>query len=229
MLLAIDTSTRKAILAIDGNGGRTVRQFEPRMTQRLIFSELASLLGDDILDRLTGIVIGLGPGSFTGVKIGVMAAKSLAWSRGIPIVGVGSLDAVAAGMPAPLNFDSLLIVAVPSTRGEAYIRAYRHLKDRWTGSGEIIDISLQSSNEPDWLPANPVIVSGEAAVQTSESIGKYREVSLAPEDLRYPSADGLFALAREKFETGNIDDPLYLAPDYVRLSQPDRLSDREMK
>jgi len=226
MLLAIDTSTRKSILALDDNGRRIVRQFEPRMTQRMIFAELASLLCEDLLDRLTGVVVGIGPGSFTGVKIGVMAAKTLAWSRGIPIVGVGSLDSVAAGTPSPSEPNSLLLVAVPSTRGEVYIRMYEFSDMQWLPSGEIRDISLSFPDNLEWLPDKPFLLSGEAAQQTSMVMGNIRKVDVVPEELRFPSADGLLSLARLKFDSGQTDNPMHLNPDYIRLSQPDRLSGR---
>jgi tRNA threonylcarbamoyladenosine biosynthesis protein TsaB len=222
MYLAIDTSTRKNIMALEDVGRVVSREFEPRMTQRVIFAELASLLEGKI-DRLEGVAVGIGPGSFTGVKIGVMAAKALAWSKGIPLVGIGSLDAVAASTPSPDDPNAMLLVAVPSTRGEAYIQQYR-FTGNWCRTGEMRDVSLGSDDLDEWLPRHGLIINGEAAEQLADAIGSRRECAVVDAKYRYPSAEGIFAPARERFAKKETDDPLRLTPDYVRLSQPDRLS-----
>jgi tRNA threonylcarbamoyladenosine biosynthesis protein TsaB len=222
MKLAIDTSTRKAVIAIESDGEIVSRRFEPRATQKVIFGELASMLDPDTLSELDGIVIGLGPGSFTGVKIGVMAAKTLAWSRNIRIVGVGSLDAVASSAPTDCGLGVSLIVVVPSTRGEAYLRIYGLETDGWHPIGEIIDTSLELNSLNAVLPSGKLLISGEATEPLAQTLDGHRDFILAPEDSRTPSAEGLFLLARSRFESGETDDPLILVPDYIRLSQPER-------
>ncbi len=222
MKLAIETSTKKAVLAINDEGSIRSRVFQPKATQKVIFSELAAMLDPDTLSDLDGIVIGLGPGSFTGVKIGVMAAKTLAWSRDIPIVGVGSLDAVAAGISADCDPSTSLIIAVPSTRGEAYIRIYELQNDTWLPSGEILDLPLEKETIDSVLPEGLLLISGEAAESLAEIIKGHRDFVLAMEDRRTPSAEGLFSLAESRFLSGNTDDPHSLVPDYIRLSQPEQ-------
>jgi tRNA threonylcarbamoyladenosine biosynthesis protein TsaB len=225
MLLAIDTSTRKALLAIADADSITSRQFEPRATQRVIFAELAALLKNDILDKLDAIAVGLGPGSFTGVKIGVMAAKALAWSRGVSLAGVGSLDAVAAASPPPDNRGTPLVIAVPSTRGEVYIQTYEFEASRWIRRGEIHDVSLESDDLPALFPSSHLMITGEAAESLARALNGRCDLTVMEERLRYPTAEGLVSLAQEKLKTGETDDPLALIPDYVRLSQPERRSE----
>ncbi len=222
MLLAIDTSTRKALLAAEENGALDVRSFEPRQTQKRIFGELAALLAGRI-DRLEGIAVGLGPGSFTGVKIGVMAAKALAWSKHVPIVGVGSLDSVAAIAPPPDDVGTTLVVAVPSTKGEAYIRLYDFSGNNWHANGEIRDTALSEIELRVILPDKPLLISGEAAENLVAAMPARSDLILVLEHLRYPSAEGMLLPAREKFKTAATDNVLGLMPDYIRLSQPERL------
>lgn len=222
MKLAIDTSTKKAVLALKDEDIFSSRVFEPRATQKVIFSELAAMLVPDTLTELDGIVVGLGPGSFTGVKIGVMAAKTLAWSRDIPIVGVGSMDAVAAGISADCDPKTSLIIAVPSTRGEAYIRIYELQDDTWSPSGDILDLPLEKDPIDSILPEGLLLISGEAAESLAEIIKGHRDFVIAMEDRRTPSAEGLFSLAESRFSSGNTDDPHSLVPDYIRLSQPEQ-------
>ncbi|HDS30915.1 MAG TPA: tRNA (adenosine(37)-N6)-threonylcarbamoyltransferase complex dimerization subunit type 1 TsaB, partial [Firmicutes bacterium] len=152
MKLAIDTSTKQAVIAIESDGEIVARYFQPRATQKVIFGELSSMLEPDTLAQLDGIAVGLGPGSFTGVKIGVMSAKTLSWARNIPIVGVGSLDAVAASTPAHENPEISLVVAVPSTKGEAYIRIYRLENGRWIPMNGILDTIIEKDSLDSILP-----------------------------------------------------------------------------
>ena len=223
MRLAIDTSTAKAVLALDTKDGIIERVFEPLATQRVIFAELANLLDPETLPLLEGIVVGLGPGSFTGLKIGVIAAKTLAWSREIPIVGVSSMDAVAAGTDAPSNPHSQLVVVFPSTRGEAYIRNYHYENQCWRPTGDIRDIPLRTEIVSKHIPDGPFIISGEAAETLVNVLPDGIPSSLADESVRYPRAKGIFNLAERRFESGETDDPLVLVPMYIRPSQPERL------
>jgi tRNA threonylcarbamoyladenosine biosynthesis protein TsaB len=223
MWLALDTSTRKALIAI--RDGETVisRQFEPRATQKVIFAELASALADGKMEKLEGIAVGCGPGSFTGVKIGVMAAKALAWAASARLVGIGSLDSVAVASPPPLDPLTSLLVAVPSTMGEIYLRAYRCRDNRWIPSGHIIDTPLDYGLIVERIPSGPLLISGEAAEPLARSLDGHREFALVDHNLWYPTAEGIFLVADERIGSGELDDPLTLLPDYIRLSQPERL------
>jgi len=226
MKLAIDTSTKRTLLSLDTGSEYISRRFEPKATQRVIYSELAGLLTPDVVQELDGIVVGLGPGSFTGIKIGAITAKTLAWSRDIPLVGLCSLDIIAAGTPVPDDTEKSLMVAVPSTRGEAYVRLYDQAAGGWTPSGEIYDRKISWDALKDLVDGRDLIVSGEAAEPVSEALKEETEFTVSEEDARYPAPEGIFSLANLRFGQRKTDDPLSLVPMYVRLSQPERLSEK---
>ena len=228
MILAIDTSTAKTVLALDTGEGIIEKRFEPLATQKVIFAELANLLDPETLHALDGIAVGLGPGSFTGLKIGVIAAKTLAWSREIPIVGVSSMDIVAAGADPPDDPAAMLVIAFPSTRGEVYIRIYSRDGITWQASGEISDIRLDKETVSKYIPDAPLIISGEAARHLVDVVPDEDNYSLAEESIRYPRANGIFALIRKRFESGDTDDPLTVVPMYIRPSQPERLEKKAL-
>ncbi|UFJ40958.1 tRNA (adenosine(37)-N6)-threonylcarbamoyltransferase complex dimerization subunit type 1 TsaB [Brevibacillus humidisoli] len=73
-------------------------------------------------EQLDGIAVAHGPGSYTGVRIGVAAAKSMAWSLGIPVVGVSSLEVVAANA---LGFAGAVVPLFDARRGQVYTACYR--------------------------------------------------------------------------------------------------------
>lgn len=73
------------------------------------------------LDRLA---VTVGPGHFTGLRSGLAAARGLALATGLPLIGITTLDAVAAGVPAAEREGAVLVVALDSKRQEAYVQAY---------------------------------------------------------------------------------------------------------
>lgn len=222
MYLAIDTSTRKALIALMDDDEFIEHRFDHKQTQKVIYSELANILDPETLADLDGIAVGTGPGSFTGVKIGVITAKTLSWARGLPLVGISSLDVIAAGIEVTDKNIENLVVTVPSTRGEIYLKTYSLEGNEWNPSSPIYDLPLNSEKLREILPTSHFYISGEAGEQLADILDVDRFI-LVDENFRYPSAGGFYKLSGPRFDAGDLDDPLTLVPDYIRLSQPERL------
>jgi len=120
-VLAIDTATRKLNLAVRFGGDRLVKSSETveKTHGQIIMKKISDLFdsaGGSVND-LQAMVVGTGPGSFTGLRIGLAAAKGIAVARDLPIVGVGVFDVAATCIPAAIR----AWVLVPSRRGEYYV------------------------------------------------------------------------------------------------------------
>ncbi len=139
MLLAIDTATRFIGLALhNGNtllaeltwqthNSHTV-QLAPAIQELFSRSELE-------MGGLTALAVSTGPGSYTGLRIGVSLAKGMAAVRGLPLVGVTTLDTLAAGAP-PQTGSSGLIAVVQAGRGRIIVQTYKWRKGQWAGRTE---------------------------------------------------------------------------------------------
>ena len=113
MLLAFDTSTPAVTVALSTGAGATV--VAANRHGELLAPLIDRVLGGRPRTDLTGIVVGVGPGPFTGLRVGIVTAKALAHALGIPAYGVCSLDALAA--PG-------IAVATDARRREVYWAAY---------------------------------------------------------------------------------------------------------
>jgi len=133
MFVALDTSTLTLSLAlVEREGRRTVAVEEealgpPRKQSDMLPAAIIELLKRHrvALDALEGIAVGLGPGSFTGLRIGLATAKALAYAKGIRVAGASSLAAVALAGPEGVP----LFPCAVARQGELYVGFYRRAGD----------------------------------------------------------------------------------------------------
>lgn len=133
-ILALDTATAALTLACGDESGRLLAEWTTVAARahathvHPLIDEMLAVLGLDARE-LTGILVGVGPGSYTGVRIGVTAAKSLAWALSVPVVGISSLAAMAH---VRLVGPGLVAAVVDARRGEAYAGLYGEIDGSWS-------------------------------------------------------------------------------------------------
>jgi tRNA threonylcarbamoyladenosine biosynthesis protein TsaB len=218
MILAIDTATRNASLAVyDGALVRAEVTWETadRHTVELM-PRIIDLLGqiEVSIDQITGLAVSIGPGSFTGVRVGVAAAKGLAVARELPIVGIRSTDILAA---AHVNSKSPMVVVVRAGRGRLIAAPYskgRNPLTLWHQTGEFtLTTADQLGN--DWF--RPTTLCGELTAAERESIAVRlgERVLLSSPAMCVRRAGFLAELAWQRIQAGDADDPARLQPIYV--------------
>ena len=207
--LAMDTSGDYAVLAVadEAAGGalRAARIFEGRRTlSRRLLGEVDGLLTDAglTLADLSALAVGIGPGSFTGTRVGVTTAKTLAQVTGKPLVGVRTLDAYAWGWGADVP---TLVAILPSRRGEVYGAVYQMAEpppEPFAESLEAVQRRLAA------LESQGVL----ACCGAVELLAHRPALSLAQ---TYVPPEGLAQSASWRLNNGMTDDPLALTPLYV--------------
>lgn len=205
MLLAIDTSSGTSVAVVDRDAG-VLSQVVEADTMR--HAEVVGTLIREALDvagvpvaALSGVVAGMGPGPFTGLRVGIAAAKAFAIGAGRPLVPVVSHDAIAADRYAGGHIGPLLVVT-DARRRERYWTAY-------SGADELglpIRLDGPGLGKPDALP-HAGLERVEADVVSAGRLGMIAEI-------RYAN--------KRPFDP---DEPLYLrSPDVTLSSGPKRVS-----
>ena len=218
-VLAIDTSNLVMSVAV-ADGGVIVGEFTTYLKKnhsvRLMpaISELMKEVGIAPAE-LEKIVVARGPGSYTGVRIGVTTAKSLAWSLQIPIVGVSSLEVLAQN---GRHFPGFICPLFDARRGQVYTGLYQ-----WHPSGLEEKISDQLLLLDDWLPmlqsyeedilflGNDLSIHVERIKEALGSRAFFGQVSQ-----QNPRASELIALAQDRPISTNVHE---FVPTYLQLAE----------
>jgi len=191
---------------------------------------VAALLESRGLSRgdVSGIAVDLGPGSFTGVRVGVATAKALALGLSVPLVGVESLEALAvAAGPA----DAPLLVLRDARAGEAYFGLYRPLAAPASAASPLRSppsrLMKPARGRADAVRAaleERGIAKALAVGEDAERLAITMPLSGLLAGVRTPDAgpDAILALALPRFSAGTVDDPDTLAPRYLQPSTPER-------
>ncbi len=211
-LLAVETSTAAGGVALlDGDRlrGECVLDVTATHSERLM-PVIDRMLADAgwAPESLEALAVAVGPGSFTGLRIGLAAVKGLAVALGLPIAAVPTLDAMAAALP----FATLPVCPVLDARkGEVYACLYR-----WDGQAMRREWDY-SALAPEALAARlaePVIVLGDGARLVLSSHAR-----LAPPHRRLPSPAAVGALGASHLAAGHRVPAADLVPIYLRPSE----------
>jgi tRNA threonylcarbamoyladenosine biosynthesis protein TsaB len=166
------------------------------------------------LSELGAIAVDVGPGLFTGLRVGIATAKAMAYALGIPMIGVSSLDLVAF----PLRYSPRLIVAVlDARRGEVFHAQYRQVP------GGLQRVTEPAVSPPDDL-ASDLLATGEELLLVGDGARRYAgtfaevvHAELAEQGQAFPNAAALVQLAHARALREEFVPHWEVQPTYLRL------------
>jgi tRNA threonylcarbamoyladenosine biosynthesis protein TsaB len=225
VLLALETATMCGSVAIVSNSrcvAETSLQTGETHSRRLL-AGIDRLLQETAVtwDDIDGVAVSLGPGSFTGLRIGLATAKGLAMSAGVKLIGVGTLDGLAAQLFG--TGDTLICPVLDARKKEVYCGFYRSDPKgmpRLQGEYRVM--------APETLCARitePVIMLGDG----TSSYGDFFRENLAadlmipPAGSHFPRAASIGVLAGERWREKEFLDPATAEPVYIRPSEAELL------
>lgn len=222
IVLGFDTATPSTSVALTGAGDEAIeRRDEPKSGERPHHASRLLALVEEVLNtsgvgwtEVDRLAVGVGPGGFTGLRIGIATARGLAQARGLPLAGVSSLQALGRGAPGPLS-----VSAIDARRGEVFAAA-------WEEGREVLSASALS---PEALAAHcrrlgaegaqTPLVAGDGAVRFRawlEAAGAVVPADDSP--LHRLSAAHICRLAAEAPEPSAAG----ILPDYCRAPDAER-------
>lgn len=205
MLLAIDTSAGTSVAVVDLEGGILAEHSsdDTRRHAEVVGELIAACLDDSGVSvaALSGVVAGMGPGPFTGLRVGIAAARAFAFGAGKPVVPIVSHDAIAFGSTGPL------LVATDARRHELYWSTY--------SGTDATGLPLRTSG--------PSLAKADQLALSVPGFATYRLI-----EARRVSAAALGMLAETLYANGRpfaADEPLYLrSPDVTLSAGPKRVT-----
>jgi len=228
LILAIDTATEAVGVGVARATGGVVEllhsevELAPRQANSVVLTRSSAALsglgfGFEDLDL---VVVGRGPGSFTGVRIGVATAKGLAQGCGAPLFGVGTLDAIAW---QHRDFEGTIALVGDAMRGEVYPALFS------AKAGKVTRLTVDTVAKPAdvagaWARdlSGPVMLAGNGLVKYGELFYDVlgSGVTVAPRESWYPSGEGLVAAFQDARDRADLvgGDPGVVLPVYTRLS-----------
>ena len=193
----------------------------------LTHSQTLMVMAEDLLKQcnltaadVTHVAVAAGPGSFTGVRIGVAAAKGFAWGAELPCVGVSTLEAMARNLGV---YEGTVCAAMDARRSQVYNALFTAKKGTLERATEDRAIALADLKEELCRLEGPIYLVGDGANLTYNTLsGEIPNLVLPPEHRLHQRGAGVALAALEQIAAGEITDGAALEPNYLRLSQAER-------
>lgn len=225
MLLAIETSSLVSSVALLHEG---VLRAELTIQARLTHSEqlmphIADMLQKASVskDKIDGIAVSIGPGSFTGLRIGLATAKGLAFGWNVPIIGIETPTSLAWNFVGAADW---ICVFIDAQKGNVYASLYE-----WNRAELQTVEDVQVINRGEYLQhlqqqGHPVTFCGDGALLERNDIENVGPLfRMAPPTMVIPRAGSLAMAADVRFQAGDFDDCMTLTPAYKRRSEAEVL------
>ena len=224
LILAVETSAKAASVALMDDGRLLGESYQNTglthsQTLMVMAQDLMKTCGKEPKD-IQAVAVAAGPGSFTGVRIGVAAAKGFAWGGQLPCYGVSTLEAMAASLGI---WDGYVVCAMDARRSQVYTATFRAEAGKLSRLCEDRAISLEELKKDIKNLEKPVFLVGDGAVLCYNALKE--EVSslvLPPEHRLHQRATGVALAAEGLIRAGIPGRAEELTPNYLRLSQAER-------
>jgi tRNA threonylcarbamoyladenosine biosynthesis protein TsaB len=214
LILSIETAISVCSVALHEEEGRMVAIAE--LFQENVHAQKVMPLIDTLLqqagvrkDELCAVAVSSGPGSYTGLRIGVSTAKGLAYALGIPLIGVDTLDALACRALPFMAAEDLVVPMVDARRMEVYCKVLSGEMEELLPLAPLIvdEYSFES-----YLSSRKLFFLGDANVKVREVI-KHEHAVFVP---LLNSAETVGKVAVERYRESRFEDVAYFEPNYLK-------------
>lgn len=230
-ILAFETSAKAASVALTQDGKLLGECYQ---NTGLTHSQTLMVMAEGLLKQcgvetgqLDAVAVANGPGSFTGVRIGVAAAKGLAWGAELPCCGTSTLASMAVGLGV---WQGYVCPVMDARRGQVYNALFYVDCGKYTRIREDRAISLHDLGEDVKNLAEPIFLVGDGSILCYNTLLEaVPAMVLPPEHRMHQRAVGVALEAQRMMREGEITPASALVPNYLRLSQAERERNERMQ
>ena len=223
-ILAFETSAKAASVALMEKGKLLGESYQ---NTGLTHSQTLMVMAEDLLKAcnltaqdVEAVAVAAGPGSFTGVRIGVAAAKGFAWGGELPCYGVSTLEAMARNLGV---YQGYVVSAMDARRSQVYTAIFHAEKGLLTRVEEDMAISLEELKEKIKNLEESIFLVGDGALLCYNTLlEEVPGLVLPPEHRMHQRAAGVALAAQAMVDGGIPGNGAELTPNYLRLSQAER-------
>ena len=223
-ILAFETSAKAASVALAQDGQLLAESYQ---NTGLTHSQTLMSMAENLLHTcgctpqdIDAVAVAAGPGSFTGVRIGVAAAKGFAWARELPCYGVSTLEAMALNLGIHQGY---ILPVMDARRSQVYTALFHADCGNYTRIREDRAISLQELGEDVQTLSEPIFLIGDGSLLCYNTLLEaVPNLVCPPEHRMHQRAAGVALAAFQKIAAGEAGDGAALTPNYLRLSQAER-------
>ena len=224
LLLAFETSAKAASVALYQGDTLLAESYQ---NTGLTHSQTLMAMAEDMIKScgytprdIGAVAVAAGPGSFTGVRIGVAAAKGFAWGGQLPCYGVSTLEAMALGLGV---YEGYILPVMDARRSQVYNAVFSAKEGVLTRLCPDRAISLEELAAELAQVDGPLYLVGDGSrVSYNALSGQLPNLVLPPEHRMHQRAGGVALAALQKIAAGDPGDGAALEPNYLRLSQAER-------
>ena len=224
LILAFETTAKAGSVALLEDGKLLAESYQ---NTGLTHSQTLMVMAEDMLKQagkavadVTAVAVAEGPGSFTGVRIGVAAAKGFAWGGEIPCYGVSTLEAMAETLGV---YEGHVCACMDARRNQVYNALFLVNGGKLERVSEDRAIALAELKSDLEHIDGPIFLVGDGAALTHKTLKDVvPELVLPPEHRMHQRAGGVAIVAARKIAAGEPGDANALTPNYLRLSQAER-------
>ena len=224
LLLAFETSAKAASVALFSEGKLLGEAYQ---NTGLTHSQTLMVMAEDLLkqcghtpQQVQAVAVAEGPGSFTGVRIGVAAAKGFAWGNNIPCYGVSTLEAMALGLGAYAGY---VCPVMDARRSQVYNALFRVSGGVLSRLCEDRAVALSDLQTQLLTLDGPIFLVGDGSTLCHSTLcAEVENLVLPPEHRLHQRAIGVGLAALARIAAGETGDAATLTPNYLRLSQAER-------
>ena len=222
-ILGIETATRAASVAVVSDDkvlSEVIQESHSPHSETLQVQIEEVIKNSGVSDKIDAVAVSIGPGSFTGLRIGLAAAKVLAYAWKIKIIGVPTLQTMAFNFPT--NFATILPL-IDAQKNRAYVQQFKNFLPQTEIEVMPIDEIVSSAEKID----GEVFLCGDVLHKIKVELPA--NVKIAPANLKMPRASNVALCGKFLLEQGREDNLMNLEPLYVRRSEAEVLWERRQK